>query len=109
MRRRKTETRRETFNRVSALTVTVSDSGVRRRMTFEHALWQMIMAGALGGDIAATRLITRYMDVISECHRQNQQMGADDDEPQVFTLDLGKLPGLDDDDEDWGNDPEPVA
>ena len=109
IRRRRTETRRETFNRVSALKVTVSDNGVARRMTSEQALWHLIMACALGGDIAATRLITRYMDAISESQRQNHQEDDDDGGPRTFTLNLGRLPGLDDDEEDWDYEPEPVA
>lgn len=99
IRSRQSETRRETFNRVSAFVVTVKASGVRRRMAFEYALWQMILAGALAGDIRATRLANRYMDDISEVESRKLQLGCDDDEVMTYTLDLGKLPGLDDEDE----------
>lgn len=109
MRGRKNETRRETFKRVSALRVPVNDSGVRKWMTFQDALWDMIWASALRRDIAAVRLINRYMDPISECESQNPQTDADDDEGQTYTLNLGTL--IDDnrkEDEEEG-DPGPAV
>lgn len=98
IRSRKNETRRETFSRVSALTVNVKDNGVPRRMTYEQALWHVITAAALAEDIAATRLITRYMDEIAELQSRKPWFG--DDEVMDFTLDIGKLPALDDKDDD---------
>ena len=107
MRSRKNETRPETLNRVAALPVTVNDGGVRKRMTFERALWNLIVASAVAGDIAAVRLITRFMDAISECESQNPQ--NDDDEGETYTINLGTL--IDDNRKADGeeDDPEPVA
>lgn len=109
MRSRKNETRRETFKRVSALTVAVNESGVRKRMTFEAALWAVIWAAATGGDTAATRLLRRFMDPISEWEAQNPQNDDDDDEVEVYTLNLGTL--IDDNRKNNGedDDPEPVV
>ena len=90
MRSRKNETRPETLNRVAALPVTVNDGGVRKRMTFERALWNLIVASAVAGDIAAVRLITRFMDAISECESQNPQKD-DDDEGETYTINLGTI------------------
>lgn len=98
IRSRKNETRRETFNRVSALVANVNDNGVPRRMTYEQALWHMIIAAAVGGDTAAARLITRYMDEIIELESRKIE-GMDDDGVIHYSLDLGKLPGLEDDEE----------
>ena len=104
---RKNETRAETFNRVAALMVTVNDSGLRKRMTFEGALWTLIVAAAVAGDIAAARLMTGFMDTISECESQNPQ--NDDDEGETYTINLGTL--IDDNRKADGeeDDPEPVA
>lgn len=105
MRSRKNETRPETFNRVAALMVPVNDSGVRKRITFESALWKMIFASALAGDIAAVRLITRFMDAISECESQYPQKDADDD-TEVYTLNLGTLINDNAKEDGEGDDPE---
>lgn len=98
IRSRKNETRRETFSRVSALVANVNDNGVRRRMTYEQALWHMIIAAAVGGDTAAARLITRYMDDIIELESRKIE-GMDEDGVIHYSLDLGKLPALEDDEE----------
>jgi hypothetical protein len=109
MRSRKNEARRETINRVAGLMVTVNDSGVRKRMTFERALWNLIWASALAGDKAAIRLIGRYMDAISECASQDPQPDLNDDGVEVFTLNLGTL--IDDNRKAEGeeDDPESMA
>ena len=109
MRRRKNETRREIFNRIAALMVTVKDGGVRKRVTFEQALWDMLYAASLARQISATRLINRYTDPIIDGDHSRSEAQSDDGEAEVHTLDLGRLPGLDDDEEDGGNDPEPDA
>lgn len=98
IRSRKNETRWETVTRVSALIANVNDNGVPRRMTYEQALWHVIIAAAVRGDTGAARLITRYMDDIVELESRKLE-GADEDGVITYTLDLGKLPGLEDDDE----------
>lgn len=98
IRSRKNESRRETFSRVSALVANVNDNGAPRRMTYEQALWHMIIAAAVRGDTAAARLITRYMDDIIELESRKIE-GMDDDGVITYSLDLGKLPGLEDDEE----------
>ena len=84
LRRRKSETFLEIFDRIASTPVKVGSGGRKRRVTAEEAIWLSIFADASRGDDKALRLVTRYAK-----HARNLNATSEDDKTVVLTLNIG--------------------
>jgi hypothetical protein len=100
-KKRKTESRRQMFERLAARKILVRDNKIKKRMTYEQAIARSVYAGALSGDPKAWALIVRFVDVDAVNSPSKASDIIDKNGVLKVTLNLGKLPAwIDDDDEE---------
>jgi hypothetical protein len=92
--------RGELFDRLAGRMIPVRDGDVRKRMSYEQAISRSVYAGAMKGDPKAWRLIDRFVDI--DALPASSQLSDIIDENGVLkvSLNLGKLPSWEEDDED---------
>jgi hypothetical protein len=83
------EGRRETFDRISALMMDITDGQNVRRVTMQKALWIVLYADAIGGDAKARKLLVRFMDSIDRAGVEPRPDYIDEDGDWIFTLNIG--------------------
>lgn len=95
--KRKWEHPRDIFNRLAGRTILVREGKARKRMTYEQAIWRSIFAGALKGDPKALSLVNRFVDLRQSREGFRPSDIIDENGVLRVTINLGKPPGLLDD------------
>lgn len=106
MKQRQQESRRETFDRIAARSISVRENGETRRMPCEEAIWHSLYADALKGDRKAQVLINRFIDRVGSSVIKRPP----DDEEMIITLNIGdkevitgEEPGTEPTESDWND------
>lgn len=105
-KRIESEAQKEVFDRVLARSVQVAEQGKARQITIEEAIWRSLFADALKGDVKAAAIVMRYIDTPASQRAGGTSDIIDADGMLHVKINIGKPPGLlDDDERRLGKDP----
>lgn len=98
-KRAENEAQKAIFDRVLARSVSVTDKGKAREIAIEEAIWRSLFADALKGDIRAAAIVMRFIDTPASPKEGSMPDIIDANGMLRVRINIGKPPGLLDDDE----------
>lgn len=98
-KRVKDEAQKTIFDRVLRRPVQVTEHGKTRQIPLEEAIWRTLFADALKGDVGASAVVMRYIDTPASPPEGSMPDIIDANGVLRVRINIGKPPGLLDDDE----------
>lgn len=100
------EAQKAIFDRALTRPVPITDQGKTRHIPLEEAIWRSIFADALKGDVKAASIVMRFIDTPASLPEGSMSDIIDANGVLRVRINIGKPPGLlDDDDRHLGNNP----